>query len=108
MVLPLVHTKDAARAIIDLGKAPKEAIKEVCYLINGVPNPPTAQELAEMVKAKIPEARTNFEPDPEWQRVLEASALLIDDKYAKNEWGWQPTFDTYDKIIDDFIEAAKQ
>jgi nucleoside-diphosphate-sugar epimerase len=107
MVLPLVHTKDAARAIIDLGKAPKESIKEVCYLINGVPNPPMAQGLADMVKAKIPTAQTNFEPDPEWQRVLEASALLIDDKYAKNEWGWQPTFDTYDKIIDDFIEASK-
>jgi len=108
MVLPLVHTKDAARAIIDLGKAPKDAIKEVCYLINGVPNPPTAQGLADMVKARIPTAQTNFEPDPEWQRVLEASALLIDDKYAKDEWGWNPTFDTYDKIIDDFIEAAKQ
>ena len=107
MTLPLLHTKDAARAIIDLGNAPKDSIKEVCYLINGVTNPPTAGELAEMVKAKIPTAQTNFEPDPEWQRVLEASALLIDDRYAKNEWGWQPTFDTYDKIIDDFIEASK-
>jgi len=103
MQLPLLHTKDAARAIIDLGNAPKEAIKGVCYLINGVTNPPTAGELAEMVKAKLPNAQTNFEVDPEWQKVLEASALFIDDKYAKNEWGWKPTFDTYDKIIDDFI-----
>jgi len=105
MRLPLLHTKDAARAIIDLSNAPKESIKETCYLINGVANPPTAGELAEMVKAKIPSAQTAFEPDPEWQSVLEASAVLIDDKYAKAEWGWKPTFDTYDKIIDDFIEA---
>ena len=106
MRLPLLHTKDAARAIIDLGKAPMESIREVCYLINGVSNPPTAGDLAEMVKAKIPQAQTTFEADPEWQRVLEASALLIDDRYARNEWGWEPSFDTYDKIIDDLIEAS--
>jgi nucleoside-diphosphate-sugar epimerase len=105
MRLPLLHTKDASRAIIDLGKAPKASIREVAYLINGVANPPTAGELAEMVKAKLPEAQTTFEPDPEWQRVLESSALLIDDRYARSEWGWQPSFDTYDKIIDDFIAA---
>ena len=101
--LPLLHTKDAARAIIDLSNAPKESIQEVCYLINGVTNPPTAGELAQMVKAKLPNAQTNFEVNEEWQKVLEGSALFIDDKYAKNEWGWKPTFDTYDKIIDDFI-----
>jgi len=103
MTLPLLHTKDAARAIIDLSNAPKESIKEVCYLINGVANPPSAGELANMVKAKIPHANTTFEVNEEWQKILEASALMIDDKYAKNEWGWNPTFDTYDKIIDDFI-----
>ena len=104
MKLPLLHTKDAARAIIDLGNAPKESIKEVCYLINGVLNPPNAGELSEMVKAKLPNANTSFKVDEEWQKVLESSAVLIDDKYAKNEWGWKPTFDTYDKIIDDFID----
>jgi nucleoside-diphosphate-sugar epimerase len=106
MTLPLLHTKDAARAIIDLGNAPKASIKELCYLINGVTNPPTAGELAQMVKAKIAQANTVFEVDPEWQSILEKSALLIDDSYAKNEWNWEPTFDTYDKIIDDFIEAS--
>jgi len=107
MTLPLLHTKDAARAIIDLGNAPKESIKEVCYLINGVTTPPNAGELAKMVKAKIPQADTIFEVDEEWQSVLEASAVLIDDKYAKNEWGWKPEFDTYDKIIDDFIKSQE-
>jgi len=108
MCLPLLHTKDAARAIIDLGNAPLESIKEVCYLINGVRSPPEAGELAKMVQKKIPSAKTSFETNQEWQSVLEASALLIDDKYAKNEWGWKPTFDTYEKIIDDFIEASKK
>jgi len=107
MKLPLLHTKDAARAIIDLAKAPKESIKEVCYLINGVTSPPTAGELAEMVKAKIPQADTTFSVNEEWQKILETSAVLIDDKYAKNEWGWKPTYDTYDKIIDDFIQAQR-
>jgi len=108
MRLPLLHTKDAARAIIDLGNAPKESIKELCYLINGVNNPPTAGELADMVKAKISKAETRFEPDEEWQGILEKSALLIDDKYAREEWDWKPIFNTYNKIIDDFIEASKK
>ena len=107
MRLPLLHTKDAARAIIDLSEAPKGSIKEVCYLINGVTNPPTAGELAAMVKAKIPQAETSFDVNEEWQALLEKSALLIDDRYAKEEWQWSPTFDTYDKIIDDFIAQSK-
>jgi len=107
MRLPLLHTKDAARAIIDLGNAPKAAIKEVCYLINGVSAPPTAGELAQMVKERLPQARTDFVVDEEWQAVLEKSAVLIDDRYAKNEWGWKPTFDSYEKIIDDFIAANR-
>jgi len=108
MKLPLLHTKDAARAIIDLSNAPLESIKESCYLINGVTNPPTAGEIAAMVKAKIPQANTIFEVNEEWQALLEKSALLIDDKYAKDEWNWQPSFNTYDKIIDDFIESSKK
>jgi len=108
MRIPLLHIKDAARAIIDLSKAPKESIKELCYLINGVTTPPTAGELAAMVAAKIPQADTKFEVDAQWQAILEKGALLIDDKYAKEEWSWQPTFDTYDKIIDDFIEESKK
>ena len=108
MQLPLLHTKDAARAMIDLSNAPLESIKENCYLINGVTNPPTAGELVAMVKAKIPQAKTMFEVNHEWQVLLEKSALLIDDTYAKEEWNWQPYFDTYEKIIDDFIEASKK
>jgi len=108
MQLPLLHTKDAARAIIDLSNAPKESIKETCYLINGVANPPTAGELVAMVKAKIPQANITFDVNEEWQNLLQKSALLIDDKYAKEEWAWQPTYDTYDKIIDDFIAESKK
>jgi len=107
MRLPLLHTKDAARALIDLSEAPKESIKEVCYLINGVSNPPTAGEMAAMVEAKITQAQTTFHVNEEWQALLEKSALLIDDKYAKEEWGWSATYDTYDKIIDDFIASQE-
>ena len=106
MRLPLLHTKDASRAIIDLSNAPKESIKEVCYLINGVANPPTAGELVKIVKDKIDGADSYFEVDEEWQSILEKSALLIDDKYARDEWSWRATFDTYEKIVDDFIEAS--
>ena len=108
MRLPLLHTKDAASAIIELGNAPKESIKEVCYLINGVTNPPNAGELADIVKSKISDAKTTFEVDEQWQSILEKSAVLIDDKFAKDEWNWKPKFDTYEKIVDDFIQAQNR
>jgi len=100
--IPVLYVDDAARAMFELGRAAPEKIKTVNYLVDGVKPTPSAAQLARMVKAKIPAAEIDFQPDEKWKPVLDMIALPIDDSRARQEWGWQPAYD-YEKIIDCFL-----
>jgi hypothetical protein len=54
----------------DCSKTPLEQIKTVTYLIDGKKPTPSAQELADAVRAKLPEAQITFRPDLEIQRCV--------------------------------------
>jgi len=83
---PVIYYKDAARAIVKLGEAPTESIKMVNYVVSGAPPIATAQELATLVRAKIPGAQIDFKPDLELQKILDKSLLSLDDSIARKEW----------------------
>ncbi len=100
--IPVLSAQDAARAIFELARVPAENITTVNYLVDGVKPTPSAVELAHKVKAKIPAAEIDFQPDEKWKPVLDMIALPIDDSRARQEWGWQPQHD-YDDIIDIFL-----
>ncbi|MBW2058792.1 MAG: NAD-dependent epimerase/dehydratase family protein [Deltaproteobacteria bacterium] len=106
--LPLVYVEDGGRALIMLGNAPAENIKTVNYFINGVKDPvPTAGEMVEMVNRHIPGARITFDINPEWDKLLKSASHLVDDNSSVREWAWKPSYDTYDKIIDAYLQALK-
>jgi len=103
---PLLYVKDAALAMIKLSHAPEADIKMVNYLLNGIEPLKTAQELVEMVKARLPEARLTFEPDPGLTEIY-YSIPSFDGSCARVEWGWQPQYD-FDRLMDDFIAELTQ
>ena len=107
--LSIVYVEDGARALIQLGEAPKENIKTINYFINGVQNPlPSSGEMAEMVKAKIPGADITFDVNEDWDRLLKSASHPVDDSSAVTEWNWKPKYDTWDKIIDKYLEDLNQ
>jgi threonine 3-dehydrogenase len=103
---PLLYYKDAAQAMIELAQAPAADIRMVNYLLNGVTPLRTNQELADLVKDRVPEARVTFEPDPELTQIYQ-SRRPLDDRCAREEWGWQPKYD-FERLIDDFIAELRQ
>ncbi|TWU08914.1 putative epimerase/dehydratase [Symmachiella macrocystis] len=105
MRVTLLYVKDAARAIVELAEAPVEQIQMVNYVLAG-PSP-SAQELADLVERKIPGARIDFEIDQEIQARLDKSIHPIDDRFARDEWGWQPTYDL-EALVDDFLTELSQ
>jgi threonine 3-dehydrogenase len=100
-VVPILYYKDAAKAAIDLAAAPLDDIKTINYLIDGPRPTPNAGELADAIRARIPDAVITFDPDPAAAVSLSRN-LNIDDSYARNEWGWAPTYGL-DAMIDDFL-----
>jgi threonine 3-dehydrogenase len=103
--VPLLYFKDAALALIALAEAPAERIKIVNYVLAG-PRP-TALELANLVKQRFPEAQINFEVNEEIQVRLDNAMRPLDDRLAREEWGWQPTYGV-DAMIDDFLAELSQ
>ena len=107
--VPLLYVEDAGRAIIQLGEAAVENIRSVVYFINGVRNPvPNAGEMVEMVKRHIPGAKINFDINEEWDRLLKSASHMVDDSKSVEEWNWTPKYDTYDKIIDQYLVDMKK
>lgn len=99
-VVPILYFKDAAQAAIDLANAPIDAVTSMNYLVDG-PNPtPTAGELADAVRRRLPDAEITFEPDP----ATPVRTMRIDDTAARSEWGWQPDHDL-DAMVDDFLAS---
>ncbi|MFO1094902.1 MAG: NAD(P)-dependent oxidoreductase [Planctomycetaceae bacterium] len=101
----LLYIKDAALALVTLADAPAENIRMVNYLLGG-PRP-TAQELADMVAAKVPGACIEFQVAEDIQNRLDKSAQPIDDRFARDEWGWRPAYDLESMVADFLAELSR-
>jgi threonine 3-dehydrogenase len=103
---PILYFKDAALAIVALAQAPAERIEMVNYVVAGPSPIPAAQELAEMVRDKIPGARIDFDVDEEIQSVLD-HLKPIDDRRARQEWGWRSSY-SLEGMVDDFLRELSE
>lgn len=105
--VPVMYYKEAAQAIIQLGQAPIENIKTINYLVDGSQPTPTADDLVQMVRRKIPSAQITFEPNLALQPLLDELLRPLNDSKAQKEWHWQPTY-TLENIVDDFLLELKE
>ena len=101
--VPVMYIKDAALATVQLAQAPRQAITTVNYLVNGVTPTPSAGDLAGAVRSKIAGAQVEFKPDMEIQRLIQESLRPLDDRKARQEWGWNPSYDLQG-LVDDFLQ----
>jgi threonine 3-dehydrogenase len=103
---PALYIKDAARALIELAGASRGKIKTMVYIIEGLSPTPSAQELLDLITAKIPGAQLDIVPDPAYDKI-HASYRPLDSSNAAREWGWKPRYDL-EAAIDDFcIDLAE-
>ncbi len=104
--IPAMYFKDAALAIVKLSEAPLANIKMVNYVVGGATPIISAQDLADVVKDKIPAAQIDFKPDPEIQKIVDKIALPVDDSISRKEWNWNSKYDQ-ERIVDDFLEELR-
>jgi threonine 3-dehydrogenase len=103
--VPILYFKDAALATVALADAPADRITMINYLLSG-PRP-TALELTDAVKSRFPEAEIHFEVDDELQSRLDQAIRPLDDRFAREEWGWKPSYDL-EGMVDDFLAELTQ
>ncbi len=102
--IPFMYMPDAIRAMLELSDAPKENLKRSVYNIAAIS--PSAQEIADAVKARLPDVVITFAPDPRRQAILDSWPQALDDSNARAEWNWAHEFDL-DAMSDDLMPKVR-
>jgi threonine 3-dehydrogenase len=106
--VPVTYFKDAIHATLMLYDAIKEQIKTVSYNISEVSPAPTAKELELTIKKFIPDAKITYKPDPLVMEFYRNQSMkVVDDRCAREEWGWQPMYKNLEEIVSDFIQEVR-
>lgn len=89
--LPMMYMDDAVEATIQLMQAKAEDISiRTAYNLSAMDFTP--KELAEEIRKRIPEFTISYEPDYR-QNIASTWPQSIDDSEARNDWGWEHSFD---------------
>jgi len=90
-VLPMMYMPDCIKAAIDLMEADPSRIKcRTSYNVTGTSF--SAGELTSKIKRYIPEFGCEYKPDFR-QKIADSWPMSIGDSVAREEWGWNPTYD---------------
>ena len=89
--IPLMYMPDGVRALIELANTPRERLRRRIY--NVAAFSPTAAQIAESVTRAVGNVSITFAPDPLRQAILDSWPRSLDDRAAREDWGWKPAFD---------------
>jgi nucleoside-diphosphate-sugar epimerase len=90
-VIPFMVMPDAVAALEQLANAPAEDIKSRVYNVSSFSL--TASEVREQVARAFPDTKIAYVPDVKRQQIVDSWPADLDDKAARKEWDWQPSYD---------------
>jgi len=91
-VLPMMYMPDCIKGTLDLMNADLSRLKHHAdFNIAGISF--SAGELAASIQKYMPDFTVEYHPDPVKQAIADSWPRSIDDSAAREEWGWQPTYD---------------
>lgn len=102
--IPLMYMPDAIRALGELETADASRLTRCVYNIAGFS--PTAEEIADAVRAAVPGVDIGFDPDPVRQAILDSWPRALDDSQARADWRWAPRYDL-DAMTADLVPRVR-
>jgi nucleoside-diphosphate-sugar epimerase len=103
-VLPMMYMPDCLKATMDLMEADVGKLKHHSDFNVGSMSF-SAGELAAAIKKYIPEFECSYEPDFR-QAIADSWPQSINDGAAREEWGWEPSYDL-DSMTRDMLEKLR-
>jgi len=102
--IPILYIKDALRAFMGLQTADEANLRRRVYNIGGIS--PTAGQIAGSVRRYIKNARLEFSPDKEMQKIVDSWPEVLDETRAREEWGWTVKYNL-DDMVENFIKEVR-
>lgn len=104
--LPMMYMDDAIRGTIELMEAPAEKIKSrMAYNISAMSFSP--KEITGAIQKHIPEFEISYSEPDHRQGIANGWPQSIDDSAAREDWGWNHTYDL-EKMTADMLENLKE
>jgi nucleoside-diphosphate-sugar epimerase len=95
----MMYMPDAIRAMITLMEADPAALRyRNAYNVTAMNVTPT--ELAAEIRNHIPAFAIDYQVDPMRQSIADSWPRSLDDKAAREDWGFAPQFDLKNMVID--------
>ncbi len=91
---------EAIDALLRLAAAPKEKLTRTVY--NVACFSPTAADFERLVKREFPDAQISFKPDLGRQAIVDSWPQECDDRAARADWGWAPTY-TFESAFERYL-----
>ncbi|RKR79988.1 nucleoside-diphosphate-sugar epimerase [Mucilaginibacter gracilis] len=89
--LPMMYMEDAVRATLELMDAPVEKLTvRTGYNVHALSFTP--EQLAMEIEKHLPTFKMFYKPDSR-QLIADSWPTSVDDRHARNDWGWQPQYD---------------
>ena len=104
-VLPMMYMPDCIKGTIDLMEADLSRLKHHSDFNLAAMSFSPAELVAE-IKKHIPEFTCEYEPDFR-QAIADSWPVTIDDSAAREEWGWEPSYDLA-AMTADMLEKLRQ
>lgn len=101
-----IYIQDLVNGFIQLAFVEGQRLKRHAYNLHAYR--PSAQQVADAIKASHPNFVYTFEPDAGVEALLNGTPDRYDDTSAREDWGWHPQFDleTSSKDIFRLLEEA--
>jgi len=104
-VLPMMYMPDCIKAAMDLMEADLSRLKHHAdYNLAAFSFSPT--ELVEEISVHIPGLACTYDPDFR-QQIADSWPRTIDDRAAREEWGWEPQYDLQ-AMVADMVEKLQK
>ena len=104
-VLPMMYMPDCIRATLMLMDAPFDQLEHHAdFNLAGLSFSP--EELAAEIRRHIPDFEITYEPDYR-QEIADSWPRTIDDRVAREEWGWEPAYDL-PAMVEDMFEKLRE
>lgn len=102
--LPMLYMPDALKATIGIMDAPQHEVKiRSSYNLAGMSFSP--KEIAAAIKQVLPQFEIAYNPDQR-QAIADSWPAVIDDQFARTDWGWIPDFDLKKMTADMLLNLA--
>jgi nucleoside-diphosphate-sugar epimerase len=104
--IPFMTMPDGIDALLGLAAAPRRALTRTAYNVTAFN--PSAAEMRDAVLEAFPDAELTWHTDQKRQGIVDSWPEDVDDSAARDDWGFQPTYDFERAFAEYLIPTIRQ